>query len=114
MNFDEDGKLKDELIKKMIENQKLAAEDKNPLLPSILIERDVPTGSKCPRCDKETLKVKTMPLSGAYSGSIYCLSCDFRDSVIGYLGKQMIQVQTMLQGAEQIYDVNSSKDKTNE
>ena len=100
--FDKDGKLKDNLVKKMIENQKLAAEGKEPL-PSMLIERNAPTGSKCPRCDKETLKVKSMPFSGAYSGSIYCSSCDFRDSVMGYLGKQMVQVQPMPQGAEQIY-----------
>lgn len=111
--FDKDGKLKDDIVKKMLENQKLAAGGKDPL-PSMLVERDAPAGSKCPRCDKETLKIKSMPLSGAYSGSIYCLSCDFRDSVIGYLGKQMVQVQPMPQGAEQIYDVDPSKDKANE
>ncbi len=108
--FDKDGKLKDDLIKKMVENQKLAAERKDSLT-SMLVDRNAPAGSKCPRCDKETLKVKSMPFSGAYSGSIYCSSCDFRDSVIGYLGKQMIQVEPMPQGAQVIYCDDSKDNK---
>jgi hypothetical protein len=99
MMFDKDGKIKKELVSQALEHLK----NRKEILPPMLIESNAPDGSKCPSCHKETLKIKRMPLSGAYSGGIYCFSCDFRDSVIGYLGKQMVQVQPMPQGAEQIY-----------
>jgi hypothetical protein len=101
--FDKDGNLKDEIVKLMIENQKKVAKEGNLLPRSMLMERDAPIGTKCPSCDKEGLKIRSMPLTGPYSGSIICLSCNYRDSVVNFLGKQMFQVQPMPQGAEQIY-----------
>lgn len=100
--FDKDGKLKDELAKLMIENQKKITKD-NPLLPrSMLMERDAPIGTKCPSCDKETLKIRSMPLSGPYSGSIICFSCNYTDSVVSFLGKQMVRVEPMpIKGQEE-------------
>jgi hypothetical protein len=93
--FDKDGKLKDELVKLMIENQKKVAKEDNLLPRSMLMERDAPIGTKCPSCDKETLKIRSMPLSGPYSGSIICFSCNYSDSVVSFLGKQMVRVEPL-------------------
>ena len=93
--FDKDGKLKDEIVKLMIENQKKVAKESNLLPRSMLMERDAPIGTKCPSCDKETLKIRSMPLSGPYSGSIICLSCNYSDSVVSFLGKQMVRVEPL-------------------
>jgi len=101
--FDKDGKLKDELVKQMIENQKRVAKGDKLLPSNLLMERDAPIGSKCPSCNKETLKIRSMPLTGPYSGSIICFSCNYSESVVSYLGKQIVQVQPMPHGAEQIY-----------
>jgi hypothetical protein len=93
--FDKDGKLKDEIVKLMIDNQKRVAKESNLLPRSMLMERDAPIGTKCPSCDKETLKIRSMPLSGPYSGSIICFSCNYSDSVVNFLGKQMIRVEPL-------------------
>jgi hypothetical protein len=97
--FDKDGKIKKELVEAAIKHLR----DSNKLIPSVLMKTPAPEGSLCPTCQQETLIIHKMPFTGPYLGGIICSSCDWRDSVIGYLGKQMFQVQPMPQGAEQIY-----------
>jgi hypothetical protein len=97
--FDKNGKINKELVKEILDNYK----NSKDLFPSILIKTPAPEGTLCPSCKKETLIIHKMPLSGPYSGGIICSSCDHRDSVIGFLGKQMINVQPLPDGAAIIY-----------
>ena len=64
------------------------------------LESPAPEGSLCPNCRTETLVIRRVPLSGPYSGSIACTSCNFKSSVIGYLGRQIITVEPMLDPVE--------------
>ncbi len=89
--FDKDGKLKEEILEQALKSLK----DHSSLLPTMLVKIPAPSGSLCPSCKQETLIIHKMPLSGPYSGGISCSSCNWRDSVIGYLGKQMFSVQPM-------------------
>lgn len=62
-----------------------------------------PEGSVCPRCEAPLERARGLSLMSPWAGSVRCTKCDFRDSVVGYLGRSMIQVQPMPPGAEPIY-----------
>lgn len=64
-----------------------------------------PEGSVCPRCEAPLERARGLSLVSPWAGSVRCTKCDFRDSVVGYLGRSMIQVQVqpMPPGATPIY-----------
>lgn len=57
----------------------------------------------CPRCEAPLERSRGLMLMSPWAGSVRCTKCDFRDSVVGYLGRSMIQVQPMPPGATPIY-----------
>ena len=63
-----------------------------------------PEGSECPRCKGALERSRGLMVSGPWSGSVRCTNCDYRDSVMGYLGRSMFQVEPMPKGAEPIND----------
>jgi len=62
-----------------------------------------PEGSDCPRCKGPMERTRGLMLSSPWSGSVRCTKCDYRDSVTGYLGRSMIQVEPMPDGATVFY-----------
>jgi len=58
----------------------------------------------CPRCNAPLERTRGLMLISPWSGSVRCTKCEYKDSVMGYLGKSMIQVQPMPPGAKLIYD----------
>lgn len=62
-----------------------------------------PEGSECPRCKAALEKSRGLILSSPWAGSVRCTKCDYRDSVMGYLGRSMIQVEPLPDGAAVIY-----------
>jgi transcription elongation factor Elf1 len=63
-----------------------------------------PEGFRCPDCDKETLEVTKMLLTGPYSGSVKCTNCGFSDSVCNYLAKKIIKVTPLEDEEETNHD----------
>lgn len=62
-----------------------------------------PEGSDCPRCKSPMERTRGLMLASPWAGSVRCTKCDYRDSVTGYLGRSMIQVQPMPPGAAEFY-----------
>jgi len=58
----------------------------------------------CPRCEAQLERSRGLMISGPWAGSVRCTKCDYRDSVLSYLGKSMVQVQPMPPGAVLVYD----------
>jgi len=58
----------------------------------------------CPRCEARLERTRGLMLMSPWAGSVRCTECEYRDSVTGYLGRSLIQVQPMPPGAELIYD----------
>lgn len=58
----------------------------------------------CHRCSSPLERTRGLMLTSPWSGSVRCTKCEYKDSVMGYLGKSMIQVQPMPPGAKLIYD----------
>ena len=54
-----------------------------------------PKGSKCPGCGKETLERSKHFMGGPWSGTIRCTTCGHTDTLVGYLGKTMVEVQPL-------------------
>jgi len=63
----------------------------------------------CPKCGSE-MKLRRMALSGPYSGGVQCTVCSYRDSVVGYLGKQMVKVEPLPDGADLVYSEDSQEE----
>lgn len=90
----------------MTNEQRLEAAEKHPATLISEIE-----GVGCPRCSSETLKrVRVARFDSPYAGRVYCTSCEYRDSVMSFLGKSMFPVQPLPQGAAPIYSKDSSED----
>jgi len=58
----------------------------------------------CPRCEAPLERTRGLMLMSPWAGSVRCTKCEYRDSVTGYLGRSMIQVQPMPPGAALTYD----------
>lgn len=58
----------------------------------------------CPRCKGNMERTVGLMLASPWAGSVRCTQCDYRDSVTGYLGRSMIQVEPLPPGAVPIYD----------
>jgi hypothetical protein len=54
-----------------------------------------PKGSKCPSCGKEALERSKQLMGGPWSGSIRCKGCGHTDTLVGYLGKTIVEVQPL-------------------
>ena len=67
-----------------------------------------PEGFACPRCEAPLERARGLMISGPWAGSVRCTKCDYRDSVVSYLGKSMVEVQPMPPGAVLAYDRESS------
>ena len=74
----------------------------------------------CPKCDapiertmspleRRIVSSVTGPLRfegielSPFGGSVRCTKCDYRDSVTGYLGRSMVQVEPLPEGAVSVY-----------
>jgi transcription elongation factor Elf1 len=57
---------------------------------------------KCPRCNG-LMQRSVALLQHTFGGVVQCKSCSYRDSVMGYLGRSMIQVEPMTGGSSLIY-----------
>jgi len=58
----------------------------------------------CPRCKAGMERTTGLMLMSPWAGSVRCTKCEYRDSVSGYLGRSMIQVEPIPEGAVPIYD----------
>ena len=58
----------------------------------------------CPRCKAGMERTTGLMLMSPWAGSVRCTQCDYRDSVTGYLGRSMVQVEPLPDGAVPIYD----------
>lgn len=57
-------------------------------------ERKMPDGGKCPKCKSKKFVRSSSLIDGPWGGEVICKNkrCGYRDSVIGYLVKQMVTV----------------------
>lgn len=62
-----------------------------------------PDGFDCPRCKGALERSRGLMIASPWAGSVRCTACDYRDSVTGYLGRSLIQVQPMPPGAAEFY-----------
>lgn len=62
-----------------------------------------PEGFDCPRCKGALERTRGLMIASPWAGSVRCTKCDYRDSVTGYLGRSMIQVEPMPPGATPLY-----------
>lgn len=53
----------------------------------------------CPKCNGLMEKTCGLMLASPWAGSVRCTKCNYQDSVSGYLGKSIIEVQPMPPGA---------------
>ena len=76
------------------------------VLTSMLGLRWTPLSEPCPKCKNTTLQRGANLMSGPYGGQVKCFTegCDHRESSYGFLGRTMIQVQPMPDGALPFYD----------
>ncbi len=58
----------------------------------------------CPRCKGNMERTVGLMLASPWAGSVRCTQCEYRDSVSGYLGRSMIQVEPIPEGAVPVYD----------
>lgn len=63
-----------------------------------------PEGSQCPHCKGALERTTSLMLSSSFTGSVRCTACTYKDTVCGYLGRSMIQVEPMPPGAVPFYD----------
>lgn len=68
-----------------------------------------PEGSDCPRCKSPLERTRGLTLTSPWAGAVRCTKCDYRDSVTGYLGRSMVQVQSMPPGATPVYSIKPEK-----
>lgn len=109
--FNKDGKVNKEKLSELIEVAKKEIDNQIDYTKifSTVSTFAAPTGSLCPGCKKETLLVTRSAFGGKWSGGISCSSCDYRNSLIGYLGNGLVQVEPMPPGAQQIYLYDEKK-----
>ncbi len=62
-----------------------------------------PEGFDCPRCNARLERTKGLMLSSPWSGAVRCTGCEYRDSVTGYVGRSMIKVEPLPEGANPVY-----------
>lgn len=96
-----DKNLVDALYRRlrMTNEQHLEAAEKHP---AMLVSEIEAVG--CPRCSSKALKtVRVAGFGSPYVGQVYCTSCDYRDSVMSFLGKSLFTVQPLPEGAALIY-----------
>ena len=83
----------------LLEYQNLTEEEKDklfmPLGLPLIRWVDAPEGAKCLGCGKETLERSVPLMGGKWSGSVRCKECDYRDSLMTYLGKTIITVEPL-------------------
>ena len=63
-----------------------------------------PEGSQCPHCKGALERAVGLMLASPWAGSVRCTACDYKNTVCGYLGQSIIQVEPMPSGAALIYD----------
>lgn len=63
-----------------------------------------PEGSQCPHCKGALERTAGRSLASAFAGSVRCTVCTYKNTVCGYLGQSMIQVEPMPPGALPSYD----------
>lgn len=84
-----------------------AAKNPTPLQISKLFAiswEPAPEGFKCRWCEAPMERSRGLMISGPWAGTVRCTKCEYRDSVMSYLGKSMIEVQPMPPGAVLVYD----------
>lgn len=64
---------------------------------------EAPDGFICPRCQSPLERSGGLTITGPYSGSVRCTKCEYQDSVMGFLGRSLIQVEPMPEGVELLY-----------
>ena len=58
----------------------------------------------CPWCKAGMERTMGLMLMSPWAGSVRCTKCDYRDSVTGYLGRSMVKVDPLPEGAVAVYD----------
>lgn len=53
----------------------------------------------CPRCKAGMERTTGLMMMSPWAGSVRCTQCDYRDSVTGYLGRSMVKVEPLPEGA---------------
>jgi len=70
------------------------------VLKSLFTAAERPIEDPCPRCGERALVVIQVPGWGPWGGAVECRACSKRNSVVGHLGQQMIQVEPLEEDEE--------------
>lgn len=100
------------MVEVMLQNQEAFSRGIKDPLDSLLNNPLMTTStapSNCPKCDSE-MKVTRQAMTGPYGGVVHCDSCGYRDSVVAYLGRQMISIEPLPDGAEPVYTKSTPLD----
>lgn len=60
-------------------------------------------GIQCPRCSSLLKRVRVAGISLSYGGQIYCTSCEYRDSAMSFIGKNLFRVEPLPEVSAPIY-----------
>jgi predicted RNA-binding Zn-ribbon protein involved in translation (DUF1610 family) len=63
---------------------------------------------KCPMCGGLMLRSQAL-FQHTFGGVVQCKSCSYRDSVMQYLGRSIIHIEPMPDGASLTYDLEEKK-----
>lgn len=91
------------LVQALIDNQK------DGPLDSIFASRwePCPAGYVCPQCKGALERTRGLLLTSPWVGSVRCVTCTYKDSTMGYLGRSLFQVEPLPEGAKPIFDKES-------
>lgn len=74
--------------------------------------QEIDSDFNCPKCNNGTkLKILRQRMSGPYAGAVTCQACNYRQSLIAFLGASMISVQPLPDGAAILFFNDSDKEK---
>lgn len=87
-------KIKKELINSIASNKE---EQSNTIIDKLTELNKSKLDNPCRKCGG-TLYRSYMLFGGPYSGIVRCDGCDYRRSVMGYLGEEIVKVEPMPKG----------------
>jgi hypothetical protein len=60
-----------------------------------VIKRKPPRGTICVKCGSKKLTIYTTLFSGSYSGRLECDKCGYSMSVMSYIGKHIVTIESL-------------------
>jgi hypothetical protein len=55
-----------------------------------------PDGTKCSNCSSNQVERSYVTIGGPFSGTIRCLNCKYSETVMSYIGKNMIKIEPLV------------------